>query len=83
MLKDYIFKILKENIIEILPEMPEEKIRLEESLRELGANSVDRMDIVVKTMEAIGIKISMVETAQAANIGELVDLFYEKKRLAG
>lgn len=83
MTKDTIFKIIKENIMEILPDLKEEKITLGESLRELGANSVDRMDIVVKTMEVIGVKVSLVETAQAGNIGELVDLLYEKKRLAG
>lgn len=77
MSKDTIFEIIKENIMEILPEITDEKITSEESLRKLGANSVDRMDIVVKTMEALGIKVSMVETAQAGNIGELVDLFYK------
>jgi polyketide biosynthesis acyl carrier protein len=79
MSKDDIFRIIKDNILEIFPDISSEEISMDESLRELGANSVDRMDIVVKTMEAIEVKISLVEIAQAGNIGELVNIFYAKK----
>ena len=77
--KEYIFQIIKNNIADIVPEILENGIRIEDSLKELGANSVDRMDIVIKTMETLEIKIPLVELGRAANIQSLVDLLYDKK----
>lgn len=77
--KEDIFQIIKNNIADIVPEILEKGIKIEDSLKDLGANSVDRMDIVIKTMETLGIKIPLVELGRAANIQSLVDLLYEKK----
>lgn len=81
MSENTIINILKVNVLEIFPELPEEAITFDKSLKDLGANSVDRMDIIVKTMEALEIKVPMVEIAQARNIGELVELFNQKMRI--
>ncbi|WP_024834504.1 acyl carrier protein [Ruminiclostridium josui] len=79
MTKQEIFCIIKENILEILPDLPEESITIEESLKNLGANSIDRMDIIVDTIERLQLKIPLVEFGMLKNIGEIVDLLYEKK----
>lgn len=79
MSKDAVLKVLKQKVLEILPELPTETITFDKSLKELGANSIDRMDIIVKTMEALEIKLPMVETAKATNIGDLVELFSKCK----
>lgn len=76
--KEYIIEILKESIIEILSDITEEEIILSDSLRDLGANSVDRMDIIVQCMKELKVKIPMTEFGNIKNMNELVELFYEK-----
>ncbi|UJF34769.1 acyl carrier protein [Paenibacillus hexagrammi] len=79
MTKDEVFTVVKGCIMEILPDLSEGDIRIELSLKDLGANSIDRADIAVSAMEAIGLKMSMVEFGQVKNIQELVNLLYGKK----
>jgi polyketide biosynthesis acyl carrier protein len=45
------------------------------SLRELGANSIDRADILMQTMSDLNVKLSMVEFASAKNIGDIASIF--------
>ena len=82
MVKDDVFQVVKTVITNILSDIDSEKIKPSESLRNLGANSVDRMEIVIQSMENLGIKIPLVEFGKLNNIQELVDLLYEKKMLS-
>ena len=75
--KDQIKSILFSNIADIM-DMDESEIDVQESLRDLGANSVDRMEIIVETMRKIGEKINMLEFANIKNIQEMVDFLYER-----
>ena len=52
---------------------------MKDSLKEIGANSVDRADIIMFTMESLNIRIPMVKFGNAANIGDIVDIMYEAK----
>ncbi|MEW9701797.1 acyl carrier protein [Paenibacillus sp. SI8] len=79
MTKDEVFQKVKGCILEILPDLSEDEIKIELSLKDLGANSIDRADIAVNSMEALGLKMSMVEFGQVKNIQELVNLLYGKK----
>jgi|LSQX01.2.fsa_nt_gb polyketide biosynthesis acyl carrier protein len=79
MTKENVFEVVKESIIEILPDISDGDILIEKSLKDLGANSIDRMDVVVQSMETLGIKIPMLEFGNIKNIQGLVDLLYEKK----
>lgn len=78
MSKEQVFQIVKNNIIEFLPEILPNQIELTVSLKDLGANSIDRMDIVIKSMETLGLKIPLVEFGKLHNIQGLVDLLYER-----
>lgn len=71
--KEYIFKTLKETIIEILPDVDETSIILEESLRNLGANSIDRMDIIIDTLKKLDMKVPMMQFNECKNIEDIVD----------
>ena len=79
MSKDEVFQVVKEVVVEILPEISPDQIKIEESLKDLGANSVDRMDIVIRAMEVLNIKIPLVEFGKVNNIQGLVDLLHSKK----
>lgn len=78
MTKPEIFEILKQNIQYFLPDISEELITIEESLKNLGANSIDRMEIITKTMEDLQVKFPLVELGKLTNIEGLIDFLYEK-----
>ena len=77
MTKNEIFLILKKNTLNVLLDLDEEQVNQQASLKMLGANSIDRTSIIVDTLSDLKIKMSLVETARARNIGELVDVFYD------
>ena len=78
MTKDEVFTVVKNNILEILTDLDAGKVKADVSMSELGANSIDRMDVVIKSMEDLSLEIPLVEFAKVGNIGGLVDLLYSK-----
>src|SRR5699024_10528167 len=55
---------------EVSPEV--DTVTPRDSMRELGANSIDRAEIITATMERLDISLPLVEFAEAANIGDIV-----------
>ncbi len=78
MTKNDLFEIIKSNVVSIIPDIPRDKIQIDKSLTELGANSIDRMEIVIKTLEDLKLKIPLVELGKVSNLQGLVTLLYEK-----
>lgn len=78
MSRNEILEIVKENVIEVLPDLEEHIFKDDDKLVELGANSIDRAEIVMMTMESLSLQIPRVELSGVKNIGELVDAFYTK-----
>jgi polyketide biosynthesis acyl carrier protein len=73
MTSETIFATIKDNIIAVLPDLDQSRIVPQVSLRDLGANSVDRADIIIQTMEALNVKFPLHEVAGVKNIQGLVD----------
>lgn len=71
-----IFAIIVGHTREVLPGLDDHAFQLTDSLRDLGANSIDRADIVMMTLESLSLKIPMVEVAKAENMGELAGLLH-------
>lgn len=61
---------------EVFPEFNSKTISPQDSLRDLGANSVDRAEIIMLTLARLNLKVPLVNFAQAKNIGELIDIFH-------
>ncbi|MEW6735340.1 MAG: acyl carrier protein [Acidobacteriota bacterium] len=76
--KEDIFKIIVGHICDVIPELQSHKFDYSDKLSELGANSVDRAEIITLTIESISLHTSLVDMAGAKNLGELVNIFYEK-----
>jgi polyketide biosynthesis acyl carrier protein len=74
MTKEHVYEVVKKNIVEVLPDVKQELISLERTLKELGANSIDRMEVVTMSMEELGVKIPLVSFAQVSNIEGLVNV---------
>ncbi|MED5464680.1 MAG: phosphopantetheine-binding protein [Myxococcota bacterium] len=79
---DEVFSVVKENILGLLEDLSESDITLESSLKELGANSLDRADIVTGSMEDLGLSFPMRELAGIGNVGELVTFLHGKVKNA-
>jgi len=73
--KAYIFSVFKKGIAEIMIDVDINSITMQESLKELGMNSVDRADVLLQTMESLQVNVPMVKFATAKNISEIVDVF--------
>ncbi|MGD2087053.1 MAG: acyl carrier protein [Candidatus Aminicenantes bacterium] len=78
MLKEGVFQIVKENIIEVLPYLANKEISIQASLKDLGANSIDRMEIVTMSMERLNVKVPVGEFKEVHNLAGLVGLLFEK-----
>ncbi|HEX7057818.1 MAG TPA: acyl carrier protein [Bacilli bacterium] len=83
MTKNEVFQIVKEQIVDILPDIDPQEIQMEQRLTDLGANSLDRADITIASLEALGIKIPLAEFGNVQNIEGLVNLLHEKKAMQG
>ncbi|MUL34706.1 acyl carrier protein [Priestia megaterium] len=82
MKKQEIFELVVNNICEVLPELEVHSFKPADQLVSLGANSVDRVEIVLMTMEALELRIPRVELSGVNNIGELVEVLYDKLQTA-
>ena len=76
--REQVFKVVKENILVILPDLSDDSIREDVSLRDLGANSLDRADVVTGSMEALRLTFPVRELADVQNIGGLVEALHKK-----
>ena len=74
MTEDRVFQTIVDNARTIVPRLAEHDFLRSDSLRDLGANSVDRSEIVMTTLEDLSLDIPLVAIARAENIGELAQL---------
>lgn len=73
-----VLDIIVSHTREILSGLENHAFQSSDSLRELGANSIDRSEIVMLTLESLSLKIPMIEVAKAENVGELASLLHAK-----
>ena len=77
--KPEVLAAVNNNILSILTQLDSKAIQSEVSMKDLGANSIDRADVVVKFMADLSLTISLIEFAQVSDIGGLVDLRHRKQ----
>lgn len=78
MAEQHIFNTIVEHAREVLPSLSSHAFVPTDSLKALGANSVDRADIIMMTLESLSLKIPLIEMARAENIGELAAIIHAK-----
>ncbi|WP_338551791.1 acyl carrier protein [Paenibacillus sp. KS-LC4] len=82
MTKQEIFEVVVSNVREVLPELEDHSFQPTDQLVNLGANSVDRAEIVMMIIEELNLRVPLVELSTAKNIGELVEVLYGKLQTA-
>ena len=80
--REQILEIIAEHTREILPELDGQDIGPSDRLVELGANSVDRAEILMRVQESLDLTVPRVELYGPRNIGELAELLFEKLNAA-
>ena len=75
--KNKIYNTIIKNSYEVLEGMEDENITGDNNFLEIGANSIDRAEIINLTLEYLELDVPRVGLAKANNINELVDAIYE------
>jgi polyketide biosynthesis acyl carrier protein len=76
MTQDEIFSVVKGVVEATLPELNPAEIRPDRSLADLGANSIDRLDVTMGALEALNLHVAMSEFAGVSNLQGLVNVLY-------
>lgn len=76
--RERVFAVVRQVILEVLGEVAVERIADGASLRELGANSIDRADVVALSMQALELRFPLRELADVGDIGGLVDALADR-----
>ncbi|MEU2246416.1 phosphopantetheine-binding protein [Streptomyces sp. NPDC019224] len=77
MTESEIFAALTRNLVDVLPELLGVHITPDLTMRELGANSIDRMDVLIGTQETLGVQVPVSGFGAAQELGALVAVFAE------
>lgn len=73
---------IRKEIVTVIAEQlnkPVTSISNDDSLEKLGADSLDRVEIIMKLEEQFGIEISDEEAEKVHTIGQVVDYVYKLK----
>ncbi len=69
-----VFGVIKSNILGVMIDLDPGEITPERSLADLGANSVDRVEILMNSMADLDVRIPRTELQGISNLQGLVDL---------
>lgn len=73
-----VFELIVSCTREIVPGLDNHTFANSDQLDELGANSIDRAEIVMAIMESLSLTIPRVDMFGAKNIGQLAELIHDK-----
>jgi polyketide biosynthesis acyl carrier protein len=74
--KEKIFDVVKANTLKVLPDLLADDVTIDKNLSDLGANSVDRVEVVIYSLEQLGLKVPTSELHGIRNLRALVDLLH-------
>lgn len=77
--KKEIFEVIARHTREVVRDLEHHQFRFDDALRDLGANSIDRSEIVMMTLESLSLRVPLVKVAGAQNIGELAEILHDLK----
>jgi polyketide biosynthesis acyl carrier protein len=77
--REAIYGVVKKYILENIEDVKESDLDPKKSMKDLGANSLDIIEVVSCSMRELNIKIPRSELADIKNIDELVDKFMANK----
>jgi len=76
MTKEQIFAVVKKHLMGTVDGLREADIQPGKSMKDLGANSLDIVEVVSLSMRELKVKVPRSELAKLTDMGGLVDLLY-------
>ena len=76
MTKEHIFAVVKKHMVQTVDGLNDSDISLEKSMKDMGANSLDIVEVVSLSMRELKVKVPRSELAKLTDIGGLVDLLH-------
>jgi len=83
MTRDLILSTVQKYLVDAVDDLDPTTIDTSQSMKDLGANSLDIVEVVSRTMRELKIKVPRAELAKLSNIDGLVDLLYDVSRAQG
>lgn len=77
MTRDQVLAVVTKHLLDAVDGLSPEKIDPKLSMKDLGANSLDIVEIVSASMRELKIKLPRAELVKISHIDGLVDLFYK------
>ena len=77
MTKEHILSVVKKHLMQTIDGLTVDQIDPSKSMKDLGANSLDIVEIVSVSMRELKVKVPRSELSKLANIGGLVDLLHQ------
>ncbi len=74
MTRDHVLSVVTKHLVDAVDGLTPEAIDPQKSMKELGANSLDIVEVVSSSMRELRIKIPRSELAKLTNLDGLVDL---------
>lgn len=74
MTRDQIMVVVKKHLCEAVDGLSPEGVDPAKSMKDLGANSLDIVEVVSSSMRELKVKIPRAELAKLTNVDQLVDL---------
>lgn len=76
MTQDHIYTVVKKHLMQTVDGLRDDQIDPTKSMKELGANSLDIVEIVSVSMRELKVKVPRSELSKLTNIGGLVELLH-------
>jgi acyl carrier protein len=73
--RDEMFQVVKANIREIIEGAKDADIKETDSMRDFGADSLEIVEVVSRSMKQLKLKVPRTELSGARSLGDLLDLF--------
>jgi acyl carrier protein len=77
MQREHILSVVIKHLVDAVDDLDPSQIDASRSMKDLGANSLDIVEVVSRTMRELKIKIPRSELAKLSNVDGLVELLHE------
>ncbi len=75
MTRDDIWNVIKKHLADAVDDLDVDSIDTSKSMKDYGANSLDLVEVVSRSMRELKVKVPRAELNQLTNIDGLIDLF--------
>lgn len=73
MTREHVLKVVSKHLMDAVDGLEESKIDPARSMKDLGANSLDIVEVVSRSMRELKVKVPRSELSKLTNINELVE----------